>query len=149
MLARIKNDQTKTSLYLSHTCRYVSPRKSGSRRSISAKIQPTLQMSIGYPYSAASMISGDLYQRVTTYSVSSAVSSSSAELTPRDRPKSHSLRSQFCRHKGGGGRGKRLKLPEAIFDPVVRNHQVVIVQSLRTRAQHDMVLLVPCDSCAL
>lgn len=77
------------------TWRYVSPRNRGSRRNISAKMQPTLQMSIGYPYSAASMISGDLYHRVTTYSVSSAVSSSSGELTPLDSPKSHSLRSQF------------------------------------------------------
>lgn len=92
------------------TCRYVSPRNSGSRRSISAKMHPTLQMSMGYPYSAASMISGDRYQRVTTYSVSSAASSSSGELTPLERPKSHSFRSQFChvahRREGGGWRGR-------------------------------------------
>lgn len=42
-----------------------------------------------------SMISGALYQRVTTYSVKSLASWVPTGITPRERPKSQIFRSQF------------------------------------------------------
>merc|ERR1719446_1864304 len=70
------------------------PGKSGFRPSNSAKMQPTDHMSTAFVYvSDESTISGARYHRVTTYSVRK--SRQSDGLTPRERPKSVILRSQF------------------------------------------------------
>mmetsp|Transcript_14334 Transcript_14334/g.32200 ORF Transcript_14334/g.32200 Transcript_14334/m.32200 type:complete len:200 (+) Transcript_14334:435-1034(+) len=69
------------------------PRKRGSWRITSAKMQPTPQTSTALPYMAhSSSSSGGRYQRVTTYSVSMSTPASK----PRARPKSHSARSQLA-----------------------------------------------------
>merc|ERR1719409_2293782 len=70
------------------------PGKKGRLPSSSAKMQPTLHMSTALVYvSDDSTISGARYQRVTTYSVRK--SRQSEGFTPRERPKSVILRSQF------------------------------------------------------
>lgn len=76
------------------------PGKRGRPLIISARMQPTAQISIDLEYCLkVSMISGARYQRVATYSVISPVSEpevTSAVRTERASPKSHTLRSQLA-----------------------------------------------------